>query len=184
MYPIDPLSGGTWIGVNDSGLAAAVLNRTPSPAPARRAATLSRGVIVPALLGCRSIDAAVEAIDALDCRLFEPFTVVLADRTRGVSFRSGSTRCTRKSFDVSAPQLFTSSSLGDRIVEPPRRLLFERLILRAADRLAGQFRFHRHQWPDARHVSVCMRRDDAATVSRTTIDLESSGVRMEYESTP
>ena len=102
----------------------------------------------------------------------------------GASFTSGSTRCTLDGFDVSAPQLFTSSSLGDHIVVRPRRLLFDRLIVAAADRLAGQFRFHRHRWAGARHVSVCMERDDAATVSRTTIDLASSGVRMEYESTP
>jgi len=184
MYPIDPSSGGTWIGVNDSGLAAVLLNRTLPPAAARHTATLSRGVIVPALLACGSIDAAIEAVRAFDCQQFEPFTVVLSNRTRGVSFTSGSTRCTRERFDASAPQLFTSSSLGDRIVGPPRRLLFERLIVADADRLAGQFRFHRHQWADARHISVCMQRDDAATVSRTTIDLAASGVRMEYESTP
>jgi hypothetical protein len=184
MYPIDPSSGGTWIGVNDRGLAAVLLNRTVPRAPFRREAALSRGVIVPALLACSSIYAAVEAVNAFDCRQFEPFTVVLADRTRGVAFTSGSTRCTHDCFDVSAPQLFTSSSLGDQIVEPPRRLLFERLIMGAADRLAGQFCFHRHHWSGARHVSVWMERDDAATVSRTTIDLDESGARMEYESTP
>jgi transport and Golgi organization protein 2 len=181
MYPIDPSSGGTWIGVNDSGLVVVLLNRTLPPAAARRTATLSRGVIVPAVLACGSIDAAVEAIDALDCRQFEPFTVVLSNRTRGVSFTSVSTRCTRECFDVSAPRLFTSSSLGDRLVEPPRQLLFERLIAGAADRLAGQFRFHRHHWAGARHVSVCMERDDAATVSRTTIDLVKSGIHLDYE---
>jgi transport and Golgi organization protein 2 len=180
-YPIDPASGGTWIGMNDRGLAAILLNRTPPRAPFRRDAALSRGVIVPSLLACGSIDAAVETVNALDCRQFEPFTVVLSNRTCGVSFTSGSTRCTRDCFDISTPQLFTSSSLGDRFVEPPRRLLFERLIVAAADRLAGQFRFHRHHWADARHVSVCMQRDDAATVSRTTIDLAASVVHFDYE---
>ena len=28
IYPVDPVGGGTWIGVNDAGLAAALLNRT------------------------------------------------------------------------------------------------------------------------------------------------------------
>jgi len=180
IYPIDPLSGGTWIGANDGGLAAVLLNRTPACARGRAAAPRSRGLIVPALLECRSIDAAVAAAAALDCRQFEPFLVVLVGLGRGVALTSGAARCARASFDPARPHLFTSSSLGDDLVEPPRRMLFERLVVGAGDRLAGQLRFHEHQWPHAPHLSVRMQRDAAATVSRTTIDLGVGGVRMAY----
>ena len=52
IYPIDPESGGTWIGANESGLVAALLNRTPGRARVSRLTPVSRGIIVPALLAC------------------------------------------------------------------------------------------------------------------------------------
>src|SRR3954464_8626826 len=64
-YPRDPVSGGTWIGVNDDGLVIALLNRTAT-ANKRRVAAHSRGSIVPALLACPSISGSVKACAALD----------------------------------------------------------------------------------------------------------------------
>ena len=71
------------------------------------------------------------------------------------------------------PVMFTSSSLGDAIVETPRRRLFEELVLAGDDWLRGQFRFHRHRWDEQPEISIQMARQDAATVSRTTIDVTS-----------
>jgi hypothetical protein len=181
IYPIDPASAGSWVGVNDAGLAVALLNRTPSRLGAAPDAPVSRGVIVPAMLACSSLEAAANAAAALDCRRFEPFTAVAADRSRVVALtHGGETRCSQLTYDVCAPLLFTSSSLGDDLVQPRRRLLFEQLVLRNRDPLAGQYLFHRHQWPDARSISVLMERGDAATVSRTTIDLLRYGVKVTY----
>jgi len=80
--------------------------------------------------------------------------------------------------------MFTSSSLGDVLVEPPRRELLERLVLAAGDWLHGQARFHRHRWTSRPEISVNMAREDAATVSRTTIDVTSSTIDLAYESLP
>src|SRR4051812_35453762 len=50
-YPLDPLSGGSWIGVNSRGLALAVMNQdAPAWDAARKSRLRSRGEIVPAFL--------------------------------------------------------------------------------------------------------------------------------------
>ena len=78
--------------------------------------------------------------------------------------------------------MFTASSLGDVFVDPPRRRLFECLMNRPGERRQNQRLFHQHQWVDKREISVLMERQDAATVSRTIIDVRDRGVALEYES--
>jgi len=77
--------------------------------------------------------------------------------------------------------MFTSSSLGDALVEPPRTRLFEQLVLADDDWLRGQIRFHRHRWVRRPEISIDMAREDATTVSRTTIDVTSTTIELEYE---
>jgi hypothetical protein len=43
-----------------------------------------------------------------------------------------------------------------------------------------QDELHRHSWPNQEHVSVCMRRSDARTVSFTAIELRSDSAWMTY----
>jgi transport and Golgi organization protein 2 len=180
-YPEDPVSGGTWIGVNHDGMVVALLNRTAPPAT-RRVALRSRGTIVPMLLSCASIAQAMEAYEALDARAFEPFRLVMVQRA-AVAVADPTYRATPTAPLIS-PVMFTSSSLGDALVEAPRRRLFERLVLAADDWLHGQARFHRHRWTSRPEISIHMAREDAATVSRTTIDVTSSAIDLAYESLP
>src|SRR3954447_3069933 len=184
VYPVDPVSGGTWIGASDRGFAAVLLNRCLVVRRETRRQLVSRGAIVPALLAAGSFAAALSAARAMDCGAFEPFTVVVFDRDRAVAFTPRGDRCAETTCSFDAPLLFTSSSLGDHVVAPPRRALFEAMVLRARDPLGGQRRFHRHQWHAAPHLSVLMTRADAATVSRTTIDLSDGGLRMAYAPAP
>ena len=78
VLPTDPLSGGTWLAVNDAGLALAVLNVNlpdrdrSAPKPPR-----SRGEVIPALLDCESPSPALGACERLNYREFAPFRLVL-----------------------------------------------------------------------------------------------------------
>jgi hypothetical protein len=76
--------------------------------------------------------------------------------------------------------MFTSSSLGDELVERPRQRLFAALVESSRRPLAAQARYHRHRWPDRPHISVRMARADAATVSHTTIDVSNEHIAIEY----
>jgi len=179
--PIDPVGGGSWIGVNNAGVVAALLNRHDlRPMPIRTCA--SRGLIVRLALACESVGAAAESVRSLDCGRFRPFRLVLVQAhhiallggdARGVAFAEST---------LDQPYMFTASSLGDVFVDAPRRRLFECLMHHVGDRLDAQRLFHRHQWANRRDVSVLMERDDAATVSRTTIDIGERGIALEYES--
>ena len=179
-YPQDPVSGGTWVGVNGDGMVVALLNRTAAP-DIQRHATRSRGSIVPTLLACASIAQAVKASDALDVRRFEPFRIVIAHRSTVAVVPGDPAHSPAEVFPLVKPVMFTSSSLGDAVVETPRRRLFEQLVLADDDWLRGQFRFHRHRWTRRPEISIHMAREDAATVSRTTIHVTSRTIDLEYE---
>jgi len=180
--PRDPTGGGSWIGVNDAGLMAALLNRYGAPVRDCGARWTSRGVLVPAALGCDSMETALASLQKLDAAHFQPFRLVLTNG-HAIALVTGDTReVTCAASALERPVMFTASSLGDFLVDAPRRRLFDWLMTDRAARLRGQALFHRHQWADKRDISVVMQRADAATVSRTTVDVGSGGITLEYES--
>lgn len=180
LYPVDPDSGGTWLGVSDAGLMACLLNANPSR-PGPDAGMRSRGEIVPALLHARSLDDALLAALALDVRAFPPFRLLLADAERSIVIGTDGGAPMAESVRAGGPPLMlTSSSLGDRVVEGPRRALFNLLFAAPKDPLQAQTVFHRHRWDDQPHLSVSMRREDARTVSLTTVDLSGDVFGMTY----
>ncbi|WP_044564140.1 NRDE family protein [Azospirillum sp. B4] len=71
----DELADGSWCGLNDSGVLAAVLNREGTLGPA--AGKRSRGELV--LEALDDADAPVEALSDLDTRAYRPFNLLLAD---------------------------------------------------------------------------------------------------------
>ena len=74
----DMTAGGSWFGVNDDGLAAAILNRpgTLGPADGKR----SRGELVLEALDHAEAKSAAEALVDLDPDAYRPFNLVIADR--------------------------------------------------------------------------------------------------------
>ena len=83
---------------------------------------------------------------------------------------------------LDGPLLFTSSSLGDALVEAPRQQLFQRMVVEGrCGWLPGQRHFHRHQWPSRPEISVRMERHDALTVSRTVVEVTRATRSLFYE---
>jgi hypothetical protein len=186
-YPIDPRGGGTWIGVNDTGVMAALLNRSGTYRTGTDA-VLSRGAVVPAVLRARAISEAVRVARAWLPLALAPFRIVVCQE-RDVYWADGGGGTAGPighSF-LDRPVLFTSSSLGDEKVFRPRKGLFEQLFARMPGQpLEAQRVFHRHQWPDHPEVSVLMHRADARTVSRTQVDVQTrpDTIRVHYEPVP
>ena len=186
IYPTDPVGGGTWVGVNDAGLAAALLNRTidaaESPRRSRRTPQRSRGLIIPKLLGCRSLTDALDMAAGLDPAPFDLFRLALVQRMAAVVVTSDGLALSAETMSLSQPLMLTSSSLGDRVVEAPRRRLFERLVLQSEGAwLSAQTRFHAHQWRSRADSSVRMEREAARTVSRTSITVTSRARELRYD---
>lgn len=192
IFPVDPDGGGTWVGANDVGLAAALLNRTDAVAGAeggsagrwdRGDALETRGAIVPAVLGAGSLEAAVAIARSLPRHRYLPFRLLLVHGREAAVVVAGSRDYRDVRMPLDRPLMLASSSLGDARADGPRRALFARMM-RGADVpswLRAQRRFHAHAWTDRPDVSVTMARADARTVSRTTCDVRPHVVTMTYE---
>ncbi len=179
LMPIDPASGGTWIAANDAGLVFVVLNahhRTSAPAGA-----VSRGTIIPALVGCATLSRAVDEARRIRAGRFAPFRLLIIDRHEFVDCRPDRDGIRYRRSDLRSAILRTSSGLGDAVVREPRRTLFQRTFSHARNARVAQDQYHLHQWPDRSAISVNMRRADAATVSRTIVEVRESCVRLSYQ---
>jgi len=76
LAPRDLRAGGTWLGLNDCGVFAALTNRpNPKPDPARR----SRGLLVLDALAQPTAGRAAEALAALPARAYNPFNLFVSD---------------------------------------------------------------------------------------------------------
>lgn len=73
----DEVAGGTWLGLNDEGVLAAVMNREGALGPA--AGKRSRGEIVLEALDHADADLAAEALGHLDATAYRAFNLVIAD---------------------------------------------------------------------------------------------------------
>ncbi len=82
----DNLAGGSWLGVNATGVVAAVLNRhgTLGPAPGAR----SRGELVLDALDHPDAAQAAKAFEALDPKAYRSFNLVIADNRDAFFVRS------------------------------------------------------------------------------------------------
>jgi uncharacterized protein with NRDE domain len=74
---LDELAGGSWLGLNDFGVVAGILNRhgTLGPAPGQR----SRGELVLEALDHADARDAAGALAQLDPRAYRPFNMIVAD---------------------------------------------------------------------------------------------------------
>jgi hypothetical protein len=74
---MDELAGGSWLGINDYGVVAAVLNRVGSLGPA--AGKRSRGELVLEALDHAAARAAASALSDLNPDAYRPFNLIVAD---------------------------------------------------------------------------------------------------------
>jgi hypothetical protein len=186
LWPMDMEAGGTWIGVSESGLLLSILNLNLEPPlevsgiPDLR----SRGLIIPDLLRVRDADAAVRAMASMELDRFAPFRLLAVS---GVEPRSAELRWDRTELTVSWQEghiCLASSGLGDSRVL--RRLdLFDDVVVRPGATPDRQDDYHRHTWSERPEISVLMSREDARTVSITTVEvLPGSLPTMAYEPVP
>jgi hypothetical protein len=142
---------------------------------------VSRGTIIPQLLSCDTLaDTRREAL-ALTHRPFAPFRLILTQHGGliEISYAEGELAVVDHS-PLQSPQMFTSSGLGDAVVDEPRRALFQEMFRDAKDLRAQQDEYQRHFWPERRDVSVCMLRDRARTVSHTVLEIRPAVAVMTY----
>jgi hypothetical protein len=179
VLPVDPVSNGTWIAANDAGVVLTLLNYTRR-GDARPQAPLSRGLIIPRLLNHSTADDAASATIELDASSFSLFRLIAVDHATLIEVVSDGVEIRIHAHEHRPASMFTSSGLGDHLVDAPRRALFERFVTSHGVSSAMQDAFHTHQWPGQPHLGVRMQRADARTVSSTVVEVGPARVAMSY----
>jgi len=179
IVPVDPDGGGSWIGVNDVGLAIVLINRS---AGGRSKGAESRGLIVTPLLGESSLEGCASAAETLDSGGYQPFRLLAVQSGGALVADAEGGRVCLHAFDLSQPRMLTSSSVDAAATAAFRGEQFRTIVLAArGDRAAAQQQFHCQQDPERSSVSVLMSRAEARTVSRTTVDLGPRAAYFLYE---
>lgn len=177
LMPLDPTSQGTWIGINDRGIYAALLNLTePDHLASSENPGRSRGTIIPTILQNSTLTQARTAAQTFLLDGYTPFRLLIGslDGAYLLHSRAGSID------SLMLPALLTSSGLGDHLVHPPRVDLFARTLARDLSP-QSQDAFHHSVFPQQHHLSVLMDRADARTVSITTLELSPRSATMHYQ---
>ena len=181
ILPLDGSGGGTWLAVNDAGLILFLLNYNPQPADVLPPGPRSRGRIIPSLLHHESAQSAADAAGELHTTDYGPFRVVMFDPTSYRQLVWDGQRLLQISLPFQREaMLFTSSGLGDALVQRPRCELFDEMITPGGRTAGRQDEFHAHRWPDRPQLSVCMDRPEARTVSYTTVEISPVRAAMTY----
>lgn len=183
LCPVDGDHGGTWIGVNEHGVAVALLNGDPD-APRGQGPFRSRGLVALDALRQRTAEAAAASCRELDPRSTQPFQLFAIDLglspvlcdfgIGGASFQ-----------EWPEPGLVASSSLAHADARRARaRLLLDHLAAVPAPRLAQLMAFHESHGPARGPLSPCMHRDDAQTTSTTRVYAANGIAHMEHHDGP
>ncbi len=183
IAPRDGRAGGTWIAATAHGAALALLNRSAGRQPR---AAISRGRLLPNLIGAERPEQLDALLATLPLARFAPFRLVALFRGEADGRIASWDGMQLEAGEVSsALGLLCSSGLGDEQATAARSAVWERM--RAETEAWGAARhaaFHCDHTPRPSSLSVCMHRDDAATVSYTEIEISAHEAILRYFGTP
>lgn len=181
IAPLDGNHGGTWIAVNRFGLTLCLLNFYAAAPDGSGNEFISRGRLIIDLID--SVDQ-VSVEDRLPARRlddFRPFTLVAVQPRRAAEvFQWNGIKLTKRR-DGELMMPLTSSSFDALRVINHRRAEFERLRNRKGGLSPGMlYRYHRRHDPVSGAYSVCMHRNDAATVSFSMVKVDNESIEFKY----
>jgi len=182
LYPVDPSSGGTWVGLSERGTGFCLLNQHP-PGWQRLAGRSSRGRLVPLALAADTAIAGLERVASEDLAGTAPFLMLGVDEGQAPLSLRWDGRQLERRLHPEGSGLWTSSAFEPGAVDLARQELFQRRLsalpqdAEDAAVLELQEAFHFSQEPAPGPLAVWMTRDDARTVSYThLLMLQKQGV--------
>lgn len=179
LAPIDPEGGGSWAAVNDRKVGLCILNQY-DPARGFAPGQVSRGQLLLSLAGLTSQAAVWQAVRTSGLLQYAPFRLAVFEPSLPALLLSwDGDRLTDEATGQSG-LLAASSSLVQAEAETNRRALFESQLMDGMADSATFEELHRSHLPSKGALSVCMHRDDAATVSFTRIVVDRSSVLLGY----
>ncbi|MFT5288052.1 MAG: hypothetical protein ACI8QS_000084 [Planctomycetota bacterium] len=177
IAPTDGDAGGTWIAVNEHGLALALLNLWQSDGQLPPDGFRSRGLLVRDLASCTDGKSVHERLAVSGDEVYRGYTLLVLEPGRApLGLRWDETKLAK--FEPRAP--LVSSSVDFELAKQHRRVSYGRLESSAANRRENYEAFHRSKEPMPGALAVCMQREDACTVSASHVDVTAGEVRFRY----
>jgi len=173
LAPVDGDFGGTWIGTNEFGISACLLNGTNRPdSEILSAATLrSRGLLLLDLIPLASNAAICNRFRETDLFTFAPFTLAALEPGSPAAVLEWDGSKKRLLFEDADRFMLTSSSFDSEEVRRSRHEEYCRVEYSHVHDSEELFAFHRSHAPARGAYSTCMHRSDAETVSFSWIQV-------------
>jgi hypothetical protein len=181
IYPNDG-NGGTWIAVNEYGIALALLNWNGVAPSGKTAKTRSRGLVIPTLIDSRSLSDLHEVFSVSNFKGMLPFRLIgvfPSERKIGEwRWDSGQTRFALHQWE---PRHWFSSSLSDNQAENLRGIAC-RNAWNQADAGSGPWlrRLHTSHNDASGPFSLCVHRPEVRTLSYSEIECTPTTLRIKH----
>ena len=180
LFPMDKLSGGTWIGLSEKNRVICILNGAFNTHERKEAYRKSRGIIVLDFLTSENILTTIETCNLVN---IEPFTMVIVDWNNTLKFYELVWDGTKKHVEELPlePKIWSCTSLYTAEMKQERQQWFE--AFKDENNLNAQtlFKFHKTTGAENKDYGVVMNRGFVKTTSITQIEKFSESLEMYHE---
>jgi hypothetical protein len=181
IAPRDGDQGGTWLSVNQAGIAVGVLNLYEEEVAAPPGDYVSRGLLVLSLADADSADEVLARLGREDPRSYQPFSLAVFEPEEPPRLARWTWRELTVAELGDRDRPFVSSAYDPAAVRQARRAELERLDQEGGALTAAALeRFHGSHRPARGPFSPCMHRDDARTVSFSRVGVDEREARYSY----
>src|SRR5215472_978753 len=181
VYPREP-SGGTWIAANTRGNLLALLNWNEIDMAGLREKRRTRGLVIPEAILGKDVSSTTAHLDRLSLDGVSPFRLIGAFRNERqlIEWRWDGTGIQQLGWAWARKHWF-SSSLSDARATAERGQVCDAAVIDPAVGSPHWLRqVHRSHEPKPGPYSICVHRQDAATVSYTEVECDRSSISMKY----
>lgn len=179
--PTDPDGGGSWISVNAQGMSLALLNRYEESPQDLPGPFTSRGLLVRELAWAADQDTVARELGSMGLGTYRPFTLATIGPGRVPHlFDWDGSHLNRSA--VTQPGLVRASSGSNQVeAERERGALFRAAAEGSGGLIVADLeRLHRSHLPEKGPLSICMHREEAATVSLSLITVLDRSISILY----
>lgn len=183
VYPLDSKAKGTWLGVNNHAIVAAILNMYQADYQGSQ----SRGFIIPELLKYKSLSQACNYLHSVELNLYSPFVLLLMNRTNVYRYRWNGVSMQKENLffvdEFTNGILESSSSVDPDATISYRQLLFKQWQQNKQARTNKEkdiLEFHLTRDESKPSASICMSRPHAHTKSICQIVLNKNAAEFHY----
>ena len=181
LSPRDGDFGGTWVTVNEFGVAVTLLNGYAESRGAEREDWTSRGLLVDQMAHMPSVAEFEDCLRGAELEEYRPFQMLAIDALGGLACLrwDGLDLISRLAPEQELP--LVSSGVDAEKVRAHRQALFRDKVARAGELTPEMLEsFHRNHDGGPSELSTCMHREDAKTRSLCRIIVNDAEVRFDY----